>query len=203
MFVFDRAPWHTATHFSISSSDGCIKQAYQIFIIWMLACFGCALTAVASQCIDRSISSVQTSRIGGVNLKPVVETQERLMKPQHGSDARQIPLFWVHRLLTWGLSRHSATRNAAACGYNISAGGGPYSAYRYLQHIMSYHPPALVVLGVDFEFFIDSPDFIPMTRPPLKSALLSRRPGELERGPPSAVCYRYFTRQRLAGRSEG
>lgn len=40
--------------------------------------------------------------------------------------------------------------------YNLGiAGASPYAQFRYLQHWMSNHTPETVVVGVDFEFFLD------------------------------------------------
>jgi hypothetical protein len=39
--------------------------------------------------------------------------------------------------------------------YNLGIGAGsPYVSYRYLQHVMAQHHPSLVVLGLDFEYFL-------------------------------------------------
>lgn len=134
--------------------------------IWMLACFGCALVIVAFNALIDPYLVFGTPRIGGVNLlKPAVETQERLMKPYDVIRRAPNTVILGSSIVDLGIDAgHAAWPSYARPVYNGAlAGGGPYSAYRYLQHIMSYHPPALVVLGVDFEFFIDSPDFIPIT----------------------------------------
>jgi len=57
-----------------------------------------------------------------------------------------------------GLNAHSSVWPADYSPvYNLGLGGGtPYAWFRYLQHVMATHVPRTVIVGVDFEYFLDS-----------------------------------------------
>lgn len=96
-------------------------------------------------------------RVAGINaLKPSAETHERMMKSY---DVRRI----LPNSLVLGTSRadygldaqHPAWPVHARPVYNLAfAVGTPYMSYRYLQHVLSQRKPKLVVMGLDFEYFI-------------------------------------------------
>lgn len=53
-------------------------------------------------------------------------------------------------------THHEAWPSDIRPTYNLGFdGGGPYMAYRYLQHVMAYRGLAVIVMGLDFEYFLD------------------------------------------------
>lgn len=96
-------------------------------------------------------------RIAGLNArKPAVRTQQPLMKAEEV--VREKP-----RTVLLGSSRVDIGLDATYTAwspefrpvYNLALpGGSPYTALRYLQHVVAEKPPAVVMLGLDFEYFL-------------------------------------------------
>lgn len=52
-------------------------------------------------------------------------------------------------------AQHPAWPSKVSPVYNLALqGAGPYMSYRYLQHVLSQRRLALVVMGLDFEYFV-------------------------------------------------
>jgi hypothetical protein len=118
-------------------------------------------------------------RIAGLNAsKPAVETHERLMKAYDVLRASPNTLILGASMVDWGLdAQHPAWPSVDRPVYNLALqGSGPYTSYRYLQHAMSQHHLALVVLGLDLEFFMTVPDYVPFG-PAVESRLAVKRDG--------------------------
>ena len=111
-------------------------------------------------------------RISGFNArKPAVDIRQRMMKAYDVLRAEP-------RTLILGSSRPAVGIDATSTAwpeadrpvYNLTFGSGsPYMAYRYLQHVSSAHRLSMVVVGLDFEYFLaglhpENLDFEPFMR---------------------------------------
>ena len=96
-------------------------------------------------------------RIAGFNArKPSVDTQERLMKAYDVIRAEPASLVLGSSRMDLGLSAQSPRWPGMSLPvYNLSFyAGSPYVSHRYLQHLMVHRSPSLILLGVDFQFFL-------------------------------------------------
>ena len=105
-------------------------------------------------------------RIRGFNAKkPSVEHQERLMKAYEVLRASPNAVILGTSRVAIGLdAAHPSWPARARPVYNLGlAGADPYVSYRYLQHVLAHRDLAIVVLGLDFEYFLSrkKPD-VPM-----------------------------------------
>jgi hypothetical protein len=160
------------------------KQSQHFLRIWVFAWIVlAALVAVFDVIIDPYLL-FNAPRIAGFNArKPAVMTQERLMKAYDVLRAAPNTLILGTSMVDRGLdAQHPAWPAPDRPFYNLAlAGSGPYSSYRYLQHVMSQRHLALVVLGLDFEFFLTVPDYQPAT-PEFESRLAVTRDGSANAG---------------------
>ena len=96
-------------------------------------------------------------RVAGFNArKPAVDTQERMMKAYEVLAATPKTLILGASQVDFGLdAKDPAWPAQDRPVYNLGVGGGsPYISYRYLQHVMSRRHLTLVVLGLDFDYFL-------------------------------------------------
>jgi hypothetical protein len=110
--------------------------------------------------------------------KPAVDTQERLMKAYDVLRAKPNTLMLGSSRIDLGLdAKHPAWSPGDRPVYNLGfAAGSPYIAYRYLQHAMANHTPSLVVMGLEFEYFLAYPEDLGW-RPESESRLAVTRDG--------------------------
>lgn len=102
---------------------------------------------------------IHAPRILGFNdRKPSVETEERLMKAYEVTRAVPHALILGTSRVDLGLdTRHPAWPADARPAYNLGiAAASPYTSFRYLQHVSATDQLHLVVLGLDFEYFLDA-----------------------------------------------
>ena len=100
---------------------------------------------------------LDTPRIPYINArKPSVASEEKLMKAYDVTRERPNTLLLGSSSVDLGLdARSSAWPTTDRPVYNLGLGdGSPYVAYRFLQHVMSNHPPSLVVMGLELEYFL-------------------------------------------------
>lgn len=92
--------------------------------------------------------------------KPAIDTDERRIKAYDVLRETPNTLILGSSSADLGLNAQSSAWPASDRPvYNLSLrGGSPYVAYRYLQHLMHRRPPALVVMGLEFESFVLAPD---------------------------------------------
>jgi hypothetical protein len=150
----------------------------------VVACMVLAMLAALLNAIVNPYLLFDVPRIAGFNArKPAVDTQERLMKTYDVLRAAPNTLILGSSMVDLGLdAQHPAWPPHDRPVYNGAlAGGGPYSSYRYLQHVMSRRHVALVMLGLDFQFFLTVPDYTPVT-PEFESRLAVRRDGSINVG---------------------
>jgi hypothetical protein len=103
-------------------------------------------------------------RISGFNArKPAVLTQDRLMKVYDVLRTKPDTIILGTSAVGIGLdAQGSAWPTPITPVYNLALlGSGPYSSYRYLQHVMARRHLDLVLMGLDFEFFRAVPDYFP------------------------------------------
>ncbi len=96
-------------------------------------------------------------RLAGFNdKKPSVESQERLMKAYEVVRAAPNGLILGTSRVAIGLdTAHAAWPAKARPVYNLGvAGADPFTSYRYLQHVLAHRGVTVVVLGLDFEYFL-------------------------------------------------
>lgn len=102
---------------------------------------------------------IHAPRIRGFNdRKPSVETEERLMKAYEVTRAVPQALILGTSRVDLGLdTRHPVWPANARPAYNLGiAAASPYTSFRYLQHVSATDKLQLVVLGLDFEYFLDA-----------------------------------------------
>jgi hypothetical protein len=96
-------------------------------------------------------------RLKGFNQrKPGVETHERIMKAYEVLRAAPNGLILGTSRVAIGLeAAHSSWPARARPVYNLGlAAADPYTSFRYLQHVLSQRDLTIVVLGLDFEYFL-------------------------------------------------
>ena len=96
-------------------------------------------------------------RLAGFNdKKPSVESQERLIKAYEVIRAAPNGLILGTSRVAIGLdTAHAAWPAKARPVYNLGvAGADPFTSYRYLQHVLAHRDVTVVVLGLDFEYFL-------------------------------------------------
>jgi hypothetical protein len=138
-----------------------MKDHARFITWWALAVTFIALGTAALNVLIDPYMLLNMPRIAGFNArKPAIGTQGRLMKAY---DVQRL----APRTLLLGSSRVDFGLDAADPHwphieqpvYNLGlAGGIPYVAYRYLQHSMSHAGIDLVVMGLDFEYFLTIPE---------------------------------------------
>lgn len=142
------------------------KQSKRFLRTWVLACIVLVAVVAIFDVIMDPYLLFGTPRLTGFNArKPAVDTQERLMKAYDVLRATPNTLILGSSIVDLGLDAQDPAWPAHdGPVYNLAlAGGGPYTSYRYLQHVMSKRHLALVVLGLDFQFFLAVADPIPVT----------------------------------------
>lgn len=145
------------------------KQSQRFLRVWVFACIVTAAVVAVFDVIIDPYLLFNVPRIPGFNArKPAVETQERLIKAYDVLRAMPNTLILGSSRAAVGLdAQNPAWPEHERSVYNLGlSGGGPYITYRYLQHVISQRHVALVVLGLDFEFFLSvhaqhptNPDF--------------------------------------------
>ena len=126
---------------------------------WVLVCLLLAAVVGAFNALVDPYLLFGSPRIKGINdRKPGVETQERLMKAYEVTRAAPRTLLLGTSRVDLGLdTRHSVWPASARPAYNLGiAAADPYTSLRYLQHASAAGKPDLVVLGLDFEYFLSS-----------------------------------------------
>ena len=131
----------------------------------MLACILLVAVAAVFDAIMDPYLLFGTPRIAGFNArKPAVLTQDRLMKAYDVLRATPNTVILGSSMVGIGLdAQHPAWPAHDRPVYNLAlVGSGPYASYRYLQHVMARRHVDLVVLALDFEFFLTGSDYAPV-----------------------------------------
>ena len=124
---------------------------------WLLACLLFAAAIAGFNALVDPYLLFNGARIRGFNdRKPSVETQERLMKAYEVTRAAPKSLILGTSRVDMGLDTNYAAWPANARPiYNLGlAAANPYTSLRYLQHAAADRKLELVVLGLDFEYFL-------------------------------------------------
>ena len=136
------------------------NQSRRFLQTWGLACVVLAAIVAAFNAVMDPYLVIGTPRIAHLNAyKPAVDTQERLMKAYDVLRARPSTLILGTSRVDLGLDDQNPAWPADNRPvYNLGlVGAGLYTSYRYLQHVISQQKLTLVVLGLDFEFFLTIP----------------------------------------------
>jgi len=124
---------------------------------WVITCaLIAAIIAAAAAAVDPYLL-FNMPRVKGFNdKKPSVETQERLMKAYEVIRAAPNGLILGTSRVALGLdTAHASWPARARPVYNLGvAGADPLTSYRYLQHVLAHRDLTVVVLGLDFEYFL-------------------------------------------------
>src|SRR5581483_3659999 len=127
---------------------------------WLITCvILCALVAGFNVAVNPYMI-LNVPRIKGFNArKPAIETHAHLMKAYDVSRAAPNAVLLGTSTVGLGLDALDPIWPAEYRPvYNLSIrGGGPYTSYRYLQHVVSQRHLGLVVMGLDFQFFLNFP----------------------------------------------
>lgn len=101
-------------------------------------------------------------RVLGVNArKPAIDDHDRLMKAYDVVRTAPNTLLLGSSRIDLGLdAQFVAWPESTRPVYNLGfLSGSPYIAYRYLQHATYFKKPRLVVLGLDFQFFLRDQEY--------------------------------------------
>ena len=132
-------------------------DAQRFVIGWVIACVVIAAgIGVANALVDPYLV-FNMPRLKGFNQKkPSVERFERLMKAYEVLRAAPKSLILGTSRPALGLDADHASWPATARPvYNLGlAAADPYTSYRYLQHVLAQRDIAIVILGLDFEYFL-------------------------------------------------
>jgi len=102
---------------------------------------------------------VDPYRLFGRNsLEPATRVNDRVFKSYEALRVAPNALLLGSSRVEEGLdARHPDWPMSVRPVYNLGLiGASPYLSYRYLQHVLSHRPLKLVVMGLDFGFFLDS-----------------------------------------------
>jgi hypothetical protein len=110
-------------------------------------------------------------RIQGFNArKPGIETQQYMMKIYDVLRTKPNTVILGNSRVMHIDVEHPAWPEQDRPVYNLGLGAaGPYVSYRYLQHVLSQRHLALVVLGLDFEYFLTVDEAIHPIEPEFES----------------------------------
>jgi hypothetical protein len=139
------------------SFDDCGPLMLGFLRTWLTVCIASAAVVCAFDAVMDPYLVVGVPRIAGFNsVKPAVDLQQHLMKAYDVIRAKPSTLILGSSRVDLGLdARDSEWPAQVRPVYNLGfAGGGPYVSYRYLQHVISQRHIVLVVLGLDFEYFL-------------------------------------------------
>jgi hypothetical protein len=147
---------------------------------WVLTCLGFSAAFVFFNVAMDPYLLFEMPRISGLNArKPAVLTEQRLMKAYDAVRAVPKTLLLGNSRVDVGLdTRHPTWPAEDRPAYNLGLGGGTlYISYRYLQHVLSERHPDLVVLDLDFEYFLTTPEASSVTDSEFESRLAVTRDG--------------------------
>lgn len=124
---------------------------------WVVTCSLIAAAVAAANAAVDPYLLFNMPRLKGFNdKKPSVETQERVIKAYEVVRAAPNGLILGTSRVAIGLdTAHASWPARARPVYNLGvAGADPFTSYRYLQHVLAHRDLTLVVLGLDFEYFL-------------------------------------------------
>ena len=161
------------------------KQSRRFLMSWVLAG-----TLIGSVVVGFNVAMdpylvIGAPRIVGFNEhKPAVHGHDRLMKTYDVLREHPKTLILGSSRVELGLdAQYPAWPEHDRPVYNLGvAGGTPYIAYRYLQHVMSHNGVELAVLGLDFETFLTTKEASRAAMPDFESGLMVTRDGNINTG---------------------
>jgi hypothetical protein len=152
---------------------------------WIIACTVIAAGVGAVTALVDPYLLFNMPRVRGFNqAKPSVETHEREMKAYEVLRAAPKSLVLGTSRVAIGLdTAHAAWPADAQPVYNLGlAGADPYTSYRYLQHVLSQRDLAIIILGLDFEYFLSGTKRAATTPMAFESYLSVSRDGRANPG---------------------
>jgi hypothetical protein len=144
-------------HLSTGSFEDMEHRSRQFLLGWVATCLGIAVSVALFDIVMDPYLVFAMPRISGVNArKPAIDTQERMMKAYDVLRTKPRTLIIGSSRADLGLDAQSPVWPAEVRPvYNLALGAAsPYIAYRYLQHVMFRQTPRLVVMGLEFSYFL-------------------------------------------------
>lgn len=130
----------------------------KFFATWLVTCMVVVVVLGTINALVDPYLLFDAPRVIGFNArKPAAATQQRMMKSYDVVRFKPNSVVLGSSRVNAGIDTQrgpwpSAFRPTYNMGFD---GGGPYVAHRYLQHVMAYRGLALVIMGLDFEYFLD------------------------------------------------
>jgi hypothetical protein len=148
-------------------------ESRKFFVAFLAGCLAWAALIAAINAIVDPYSLFSAPRIEGFNKRKRAASHEQLIKAYDVLRARPHSLILGTSVADLGLDPLSdAWPGSARPVYNLAlGGGGPYTSYRYLQHIMSQQHIGTIVLCLDYPFFLNIPEAGRPTDPNFESRL--------------------------------
>ena len=125
---------------------------------WMISCGFLALLLAGINVLTDPYLMFHTPRVTGFNAhKPAAGDREQMMKAYDVIRAAPNSALLGASRVDWGMDVHDpAWPVDAQPVYNLAIiGQGPFTALRYLQHLLGVHQVKMVLVGLDFEMFTD------------------------------------------------
>ncbi|MBM0108888.1 hypothetical protein JM946_29520 [Steroidobacter sp. S1-65] len=140
----------------MASSDA-LPPTRRFILAWLLVC-GVTLSAVVifNAAMDPYLV-IGTPRIDGLNArKPAADQYQHMMKAHEVLRSHPRTVILGSSRVAIGLeATNPAWPPRYRPVYNLAmSAADPYTSYRYLQHVLARNPLELVVLCLDFEFFL-------------------------------------------------
>ena len=132
-------------------------EAQQFVRGWVTACAVITIAIATGNALVDPYLLFNMPRLKGFNQnKPSVEHHERLIKAYEVRRAAPKSLILGSSRVAIGLdAAHVSWPAYARPVYNLGiAAADPFTSYRYLQHVLSQRGLSIIILGVDFEYFL-------------------------------------------------
>jgi hypothetical protein len=157
---------------------------------WMKASLAFVVAAAGLNVVMDPYLLFDSPRIARLNArKPAVETQERMMKAYDVLRADPKTVILGTSRVDYGMDAEQLEwPDEYRPVYNLALrGGGLYTSLRYLQHAAAQNKVSIVLLGLDFEYFLSIAESRPPTDPEFE--------GRLHIAPDGSINTRSFAQQ--------
>lgn len=137
------------------------RPAHNFLKIWCITCAGLLVLVSLLNALIDPYELVHAPKITGLNAhKPVISDRRKMFRNvAYGAlNAPSNTLLLGASVVFFGMDAQSqAWPPAHRPVYSLAfPSAGPYVSYRYLQHVLSQRHVNLVILGLEFDFFLDT-----------------------------------------------